>query len=124
MGVKNRWWVMMALCLVFGLLPGNILAADGLKSRMLARVPEISALKAAGVVGENNKGYLEFVGARQEKVSVVENENADRRQVYEAIAAQQGTSSGLVGERRALQIAESAESGSLLQAADGSWRKK
>ncbi|MDD5758328.1 MAG: YdbL family protein [Desulfobulbaceae bacterium] len=121
--MKNVWWV-MALCLVWGLTSGNALAADGIKARMLARVPEINALKTAGVVGENSKGYLEFVGARQEKVSLVESENADRRQVYEAIAAQQGTSSERVGQRRALQIAESAESGSLLQAADGSWRKK
>lgn len=123
MGVKNVLWAMV-LCLVCSLVSGNAMAEDSLKARMLSRLPEINALKAAGVVGENNKGYLEFVGARQEKVSVLESENGDRRQVYAAIAKQQGTSAALVGQRRAMQIAESAEPGNLLQAADGSWRKK
>jgi len=115
---------MMAFFIAFSLISGNAFAADLIKERMLSRVPELNALKAKGVLGENNKGYLEFVGGQKEKVSVVEGENDDRRQVYEAIAKQQNTAPDLVGQRRALQIAESAESGNWLQAADGSWQKK
>ena len=122
MSGRNGWWVMI-VCLGLTLIAGGAIAGDSLKERMLARVPEINALKAKGVVGENNQGYLEFRG-QQEKAAVVEGENADRRQVYEAIAKQQGTAADLVGQRRALQIADSAGPGTWLQAADGAWRKK
>ena len=115
---------MMAFFIAFSLISGGALAGDSIKDRMLSRVPELNALKAKGVLGENSKGYLEFVGGQPEKVSLVESENDDRRQVYEAIAKQQGTSADLVGQRRALQIGESAEPWSWLQAADGAWRKK
>lgn len=123
MSVRNGWWVMV-LCLGLTLLAGGANAGDSIKERMLSRVPEINALKAKGVVGESNQGFLAFVGGQQEKAAIVDSENADRRQVYEAIAKQQGTAAALVGQRRALQIEDSAESGTWLQAADGSWRKK
>jgi len=94
-----------------------------IKARMKARLPEIAVLKAQGVVGENNRGYLEFLGARRDKEEVIKAENADRQDVYGAIAGQQGTSAELVGKRRAIQIAEKAQSGEWFQDEAGMWHQ-
>lgn len=99
-------------------------AADDLKARMAARLPEIITLKDKGIIGEDKQGYLQFVGAAREKAELVQAENADRKQVYQAIAQQQGTTIELVGLRRAQQIAEIAKPGHWLQDANGSWYKK
>ena len=72
---------------------------------------------------ENLRDLFKF-GLEKSGFEVVAAENADRRKVYEAIAAKEGTSPELVGRRRALQIANNAASGSWLQAADGKWYKK
>jgi uncharacterized protein len=98
--------------------------SDDIKKRMLDRLPEIAALKQQGLVGENNKGLLEFIGTPKAGQAVVEAENTDRRAVYEAIAGQQGTTTDLVGARRALQIAEAAKPGEWLQDANGNWYQK
>jgi len=95
-----------------------------IKQRMIERLPIIKALKDQGIVGENNQGYLEFVGQKKEKADVIMAENADRKLVYEAIAKQQGTTVELVGKHRAIQIANKAEPGEWLQDANGKWYKK
>jgi len=105
-------------------LGGNDARADSIKERMLVRLPQIDSLKQRGIIGENNKGFLEFLGSEKPDFNVVAEENNDRRRVYEAIAAKQNTTVELVGRRRALQIAENAPSGAWLQAQDGSWFKK
>lgn len=99
-------------------------AADGLKESMAARLPEIMALKNKGIIGEDNQGYLQFVGAAKEKDDLMQAENNDRRQVYQAIAKQEGTTVDLVGRRRAQQIMGIAQSGHWLQDANGRWYKK
>lgn len=100
------------------------MAADGIKERMAARLPEIVTLKDQGIIGEDNKGYVQFVGAVREKAGVVQAENADRVQVYQAIAQQQGTTVDLVGQRRSQQIKDIAQPGHWLQDDKGSWYKK
>jgi len=100
------------------------LFADDIKTRMKDRLPVILELKAKGIVGENNKGYLEFIGGKKEKADVVAAENEDRTTVYAAIAKQQGTTVELVGKRRALQISEKADAGDWLQDAGGNWYQK
>lgn len=98
--------------------------AEGIKDRMKARLPEIVALKSAGIVGETNQGLLDFVGGMRDKVELVSEENADRQKIYEAIGQQQGTTSALVGQRRAKQIAEKAAAGEWLQDGSGNWYAK
>jgi uncharacterized protein YdbL (DUF1318 family) len=95
-----------------------------IKSRMKDRLPKIIELKAAGIIGENNQGFLAFVGDRQQEQALVEAENRDRQLVYTAIANQQGTTAALVGQRRAMQIAEKAQPGEWLQEAGGKWYQK
>jgi uncharacterized protein YdbL (DUF1318 family) len=92
-----------------------------IKARMKARLPDITVLKAQGVVGENNKGLLEFLGKHRDKEEVIKAENADRQEVYSTIAGKQGTSAELVGKRRALQIAEKAQAGEWIQNEAGMW---
>ena len=110
---------------ILGLLitDGHASAAE-IKQRMIARLPVIKSLKDQGIVGENNKGYLEFIGKKKEQQDVVAAENSDRKQVYEAIAKQQSTTVEVVGKHRAVQIADKAQPGEWLQDANGKWYQK
>ena len=94
-----------------------------IKDRMAGRIPAITQLKNSGVVGENNKGYLEFRSAKQSE-KLVADENKDRSVVYKAIAKKQGASADLVGKRRAQMIAQKGKPGQWFQKSDGSWYKK
>ena len=94
-----------------------------IKERMANRIPAINTLKDSGVVGENNKGYLEFRGAKKSE-QLVQDENTDRGVVYNAIAKKQGATAELVGARRAKMIAQNGGAGQWFQKDDGSWYKK
>jgi uncharacterized protein YdbL (DUF1318 family) len=121
---KTRYlWIAAALVSVVFLFSTSAWSA-GIKQRMKDRLPQIIALKAAGVIGETNQGYLAFVGAKKQAAALVDAENNDRQQVYNAIAKQQGTSAAVVGRRRALQIAEKAKPGEWLQDATGKWYRR
>ena len=99
-------------------------SAEDTKSRMKKRLPIIIELKAKGIVGEDNRGYLQFVGTKREKEDVVTAENNDRKSVYSAIAEKQGATVDFVGKRRAKQIVEKAKKGEFLQDESGKWYKK
>ena len=114
----------LALFLCIGFAAGAFASAKEIRDRMIARLPEIKALKDKGLVGENNKGFLEFVGQQKEKPEIVTAENKDRAAVYEAIAKKQGTTTELVGKHRAVQIAGKAKAGEWLQDANGKWYQK
>jgi uncharacterized protein len=88
------------------------------------RQPRLHALQDAGLIGENTAGFVEFVGAVRKDEAAVEEENAARRNVYERIAADTGTSSDRVGQRRAVHIAHRAPAGHLIQNEKGEWRRK
>lgn len=119
----KRVFIVLSL-FILGVLTANAYASDSIKERMISRLPAIKDLKDSGVVGENNLGFLEFIGDRKEKADVVEAENMDRKTVYEAIAKKQGTTVEVVGKHRAVQIAEKARPGEWLQDANGKWYKK
>lgn len=116
----------MAVLSVFilGILISDVYSSDGIKQRMIDRLPVINDLKARGIVGENNLGFLEFMGDQKEKADVVKAENRDRKSVYDAIAKKQGTTADVVGKHRAAQIAGKAPAGLMLQDANGKWYKK
>ncbi len=116
----------IAVCLLIIALITLAGAAWGqdIKARLRQRLPAIVALKTAGVVGENNQGYLTILKPSTDKKDLVDAENQDRRTIYEAIAKQQKTTSELVGQRRALQIAEKADPGEWIQNAKGGWARK
>ena len=121
---KKVYFAVLAILLFIVFAAGAFPSAKEIRARMLARLPEIKALKDKGLVGENNNGLLEFVGQQKEKQEVVAAENQDRKAVYEAIAKQQGTTLELVGKHRAIQIADKARPGEWLQDANGKWYQK
>ena len=114
----------VSLLILVVLASGVCAFAQGIKARMQSRLPEIVALKDEGVIGEDNRGYLTFVGSVKKKVDVVEAENNDRRQVYTAIAQQERTTVDVVGRLRARQIAQNASPGEWLQNENGQWIRK
>lgn len=98
--------------------------ADDFKARFLERKPTLNSLKDRGVVGENNRGFLDFIGANREGQNVVQEENADRAKVYADIAGQTGANPDQVGMQRARKIAEIEGGGHFVQDAGGNWVKK
>ena len=119
---RYLWFVATVVAGVF-LFSASAFCGD-IKARMKDRLPRIIELKAAGIIGENSQGFLAFVGGNTQEQALVDAENKDRQLVYDAIAKQQGASADVVGQRRALQIAEKAKPGEWLQDAGGKWVQK
>lgn len=95
------------------------------KARMEQRLDSLGGLKDRGVAGENNRGFLEIRGnASGSDQQVISDENADRRTVYAALAAQTGTSADAVGRQRAQQLSSLARRGHWVQDPNGAWRQK
>ena len=95
------------------------------KARMEQRIAPLNELKSRGVVGENNQGYVEArANATAADQNLISQENADRRTVYAAIAAQTGATPDAVGKHRAQQIASIALRGHWIQDPSGAWRQK
>ncbi len=105
-------------------LPASADSMKAIKGRMKARLPIIKTLKARNIIGENNRGYLEFIGNSRERQSVVMAENKDRRKIYAFIASQHGTEIDVVEKHRAAQIHKKADKGEWLQDAGGKWYRK
>jgi uncharacterized protein YdbL (DUF1318 family) len=99
-------------------------SADTIKERMRKRLPIIKELKANGIVGENNKGFLEFLGQKHEKEDVVKEHNEDRLKIYTEIAKKYNASVETVGKRRALKLRTLAMPGEWIQEEDGKWIQK
>jgi uncharacterized protein YdbL (DUF1318 family) len=123
--MNNKKRLTISILVVLGLLAlMGTAAADGIKDRMKQRLPAIVELKAKGIVGENNSGYLAFVTGQTRQEEIVESENKDRKAIYTQIAKQQNTSLELVEKRRAITLAERAISGEFIQDAHGTWIQK
>lgn len=90
---------------------------------MKDRLAVVKELKAAGIVGETHNGYLAFVGSAQ-KADVVAAENQDRKELYEIIAKDEGTSIQVIEKNMGVVKAQRAETGNFFQTADGNWVKK
>lgn len=124
--IDNNMKVDKALDDFFGDLDnGTKSASNGhsasIKEDMATRIPAIDALKDQGIVGDNNKGLLEYRSDNKPQQELVNAENRDRSAVYEAIGKSEGAAATPVAERRAKKIAESGASGHWLQKADGTW---
>lgn len=122
----NRNSITIFSCFIIAiLLMGAInCSAASVKDRMVARLPEINNLKSKGLIGENNKGLLEFRTNKKPQQAMIQDENKDRKAVYGAIAKKQGAQPNLVGQRRAKQIADKGSPGQWFQRPDGKWYKK
>jgi hypothetical protein len=121
------WGIGLLLCLAGFCLSAHPASADSMnaiKTRMKTRLPIIKTLKARNIIGENNRGYLEFVSTVREKQQVINAENADRRKIYALIAQKHGTRIEVVEKHRAAQIHLKADRGEWLQDAEGRWYQK
>ena len=122
--MKNHLTILFAsLCL----LTVSLLAAPTgeIRQRMEQRLPQIDTLKASGVLGENNRGFIEIRNqGTPEATNIVSVENSDREAVYTEIAKQTGASSDAVGRARAKKIAENSHGGVWVQSENGTWAKK
>ncbi len=97
-------------------------ALDGRRSRY----EELVSLKKAGLVGENNRGYVEPFSERQDVLKLVVDENHDRTIIYTTIAQQNGLLGALATIERvfAQEQRDRAQPGVKIQNGDGSWVTK
>ncbi len=93
-----------------------------IRARMEQRIGQIDTLKTQGVLGENNRGFLEVRSGDDQGVAAAE--NADRSSVYAALAKKTGASAEAVGKARAKQIAAASAKGVWVQLENGQWTKK
>lgn len=100
---------------------------QALKNRQ-SRYSELQGLKQAGVIGENNKGYVaNLKEANAAAGTLASAENRDRRVIYEALAEQNALGNqGILQVQKAFAEVQSdkASSGEMVQSASGDWKKK
>ena len=100
---------------------------EELQKRFKERDPKLDELKQAGTIGETYQGYVELVDEKskdKDAKAIVDEENADRKELYKVIADKEGTSADVVAERNAKRVFEKAKPGEYLKGADGKWKKK
>lgn len=114
-------YMVLILCLI---VSSQFALASEIKERMKQRLPVIADLKARGIIGEDNRGYLGFVTSAREKEDVIAAENEDRKAVYTYFAKQQNTTIEVVETIQASRKAEKTASGEFFQKPDGAWHKK
>ena len=97
-----------------------------LQERFKQRYGQIRELKKQGSVGETYEGYLDYVTDKKadDAKKLVDAENADRKELYESIAKNEGTTTEKVAERAAKRNFTKAAAGEFLKGADGKWTKK
>jgi uncharacterized protein YdbL (DUF1318 family) len=91
------------------------------------RFSELKALKAKGLVGENNRGYVEAIGGGADVKAVVNAENADRKAVYQAIVEQNELGDGVLATVEGVFAGvqrDKAAAGEKIQEPSGSWVTK
>ncbi len=98
---------------------------QALESRR-SRFEQLHDLKAKGIVGENNHGYVELFESNSAAKSLLESENRDRKMIYQTIAEQNGLEGqlNLIEEVFAQVQRDKADSGDKIQDADGRWIQK
>jgi uncharacterized protein YdbL (DUF1318 family) len=127
MNSSRLFFRVLFLVAALGLGYGIVAAQDrqSVIARMGQRLPAVDELKESKLVGENNRGYLEARGALNgAQQSIVSDENADRRALYESIAKEQGTNVEQVSRARAQKIAIGSKRGLWLQGNDSVWYQK
>ncbi len=120
---RRLFIVLAALGLLAASVSGQ--SAAELQRRMRDRLPQLDELKEKGVVGENNRGFVE-IRERGDAAAgtLVSDENRDREEVYALIARQTGASPEDVGRARAKDIAARSKSGVWVQDEAGRWARK
>ncbi len=133
--------ITLVVALATGLATDGVARTDvdraSLKQRFVQRYKQLVALKDAGRVGETYRGTVDAVAPTYLDDRVVPGkddaptireflaaENADRRTLYELIAAETGTTADQVAKRNAARNFERAAPEHYLQLPSGKWVKK
>ena len=123
--MKRMAQAVVAALVILGVTLARGEDLEQVKVRMLARRPAMIALLAQQKAGEDNQGYLSARGALTDaEQKLLKDENAERRQVYEEIAARTKAPVKQVGAQRAEAIARQVKAGTWLQDAAGTWYQK
>ena len=99
---------------------------EDLKKRFQERAPALGKLKAAGKLGETDKGYVEPVKGAELPATdkkLMQAENRDRRTGYDIIAKKRNISLSKVGQLSGAKKIQSAMSGEWIKQGS-SWKKK
>ena len=91
------------------------------------RFSDLKALKAKGVVGENNHGYVQALGGGADVKAIVSAENADRKAVYQAIVEQNQLGDGALATVEGVFAGvqrDKAVAGEKIQESSGTWVTK
>lgn len=92
-----------------------------------ARFDQLTALKAKGKIGENNKGYVEVLSSGDGAEAVASAENTDRKMIYRTIVSQNGLPLEALStvEKVFAQVQrDKAAAGDSIQDESGTWTKK
>ena len=125
--MKRSYLFRLLFLIAASVIGATLVRAESLgavKARIEQRLAAVDALKDRGVIGENNRGFVEVRGTAAADQRIVADENADRQTVYAAIAAQSKESAEAVGRTRAQKIVAAARPGQWIQDAGGAWKKK
>ena len=123
--MKRMAQAVVAALVILGVTLARGEDLEQVKARMLARRPAMIALLAQQKAGEDNQGYLAARGGLTDaEQKLLKDENAERRQVYEEIAARTKAPVKQVGAQRAEAIARQVKAGTWLQDAAGTWYQK
>lgn len=111
---------------VFALLLGTAQAAslEDLQKRFAERLPKLAKSKAEGKIGEVFNGYVEAVKGDAGVSGLLDDENADRRALYEIVAKKQNISLAKVAELNGARNFRNAKPGEWLKGEDGKWTQK
>jgi uncharacterized protein YdbL (DUF1318 family) len=98
-----------------------------LQARFEKRYPAIPEYKSDGKVGENLDGMLEAVDRKdlsdRKLANLIDDENADRKELYRIIADEEKTDPDKVAQRMAQRNYDRARPGEYLKDRNGKWKK-
>jgi uncharacterized protein YdbL (DUF1318 family) len=118
-----------AAAFLFALAPAGARAdrESDLQERFKRRLAELRDARAAGTIGETYGGFVEAVEGKSldgKLKGLVEEENADRRELYKLIAEKEKATEEKVAERAGARNFQKARSGEYLKDKDGKWKRK
>ncbi len=90
------------------------------------RYDQLVELKVKGVLGENNKGYVEVLKSEGDAEVIAEAENVDRKIIYQTIAEQNNLDGQLATIEKVFASVkrDKAVSGNMIQMENGKWVSK
>ena len=113
-----------ACALLIFVLFSHSLSAD-FSDRMKSRLSSVVAAKDAGSIGEGVDGFLHLREINNlASAKLVEEENADRRQLFQSLAAKTGGSVDEVARKFSQGIATKAKKGHWFRKSSGDWVQK